>query len=99
MTGKMDLNENGSNESILRHLAEGKLSRSPDTTQELKEKTPEEIIHELHVHQIEMEMQNEELKRVQRELEESRSNYQGKYQALYDFGPCPYLVDIGTSFC
>jgi PAS domain S-box-containing protein len=92
MTGKMDLNENGSNESILRHLAEGKLSRSPDTTQELKEKTPEEIIHELHVHQIEMEMQNEELKRVQRELEESRSNYRGKYQELYDFAPVGYFT-------
>ena len=88
MTGKMDLNENGSNESILRHLAEGKLSRSPDTTQELEEKTPEEIIHELHVHQIELELQNEELKRVQLELE----GVKNKYQDLYDFAPIGYFT-------
>ncbi len=75
MTDKMDLDETGSSASILRHRAEEKLSRSPDTTQELEGKTPEEIIHELQVHQIELEMQNEELKRVQLELEESRDKY------------------------
>jgi hypothetical protein len=69
-------------------LAEGKLSRSPDTTQELEEKTPEEIIHELHVHQIELELQNEELKRVQLELE----GVKNKYQDLYDFAPIGYFT-------
>ena len=92
MVDKIDRDQNGNSASILRHRAEGKLSRSRDATQELKEKTPEEIIHELHVHQFELEMQNEELKRVQRELEESRSNYQGKYQDLYDFAPVGYFT-------
>jgi hypothetical protein len=52
MPDTRDMDETGSSASILRHRSEGKLSRSPDTTQELKEKTSEEIIHELHVHQF-----------------------------------------------
>jgi two-component system cell cycle sensor histidine kinase/response regulator CckA len=92
MADKIDRDKNGNSESALRHRAEGKLSRSPDRTRELKEKASEEIIHELHVHQIELEVQNEELKRVQLELDASRSNYQGKYQDLYDFAPVGYLT-------
>ena len=67
-----DLNEMR-RKNLLRDAAEDKLGKSPDATHDLKEKTPEEIIHELHVHQFELEMQNEELKRVQLELEGSRN--------------------------
>ena len=88
MPDTRDMDETGSSASILRHRSEGKLSRSPDTTQELKEKTSEEIIHELHVHQIELELQNEELKRVQLELE----GVKNKYQDLYDFAPIGYFT-------
>jgi len=41
------------------------------------------LIHELKVHQIELEIQNEELCRIRRELEESRSNY----FEWYNFAP------------
>ena len=41
------------------------------------------LVHELQVHQIELEMQNDELKRVQLPLEEARD----KYQELYDSVP------------
>ena len=82
MTDKIDLGKNGINANALRHAAEDQLGKFPDATHDLKDKTPEEIIHELQVHQFELEMQNEELKRVQLELEASRSNYQGKYQDL-----------------
>ncbi len=92
MADKTEIDETESSASILKHRAEDQLDKSPDTTQELKEKTPEEVIHELHVHQFELEMQNEELKRVQRELEALRSNCQDKYQDLYDFAPVGYFT-------
>ena len=46
------------------------------------------IVHELRVHQVELEMQNDELRKAQVELEQSRS----KYAELFDFAPVGYLV-------
>jgi PAS domain S-box-containing protein len=50
------------------------------------------LLHELQVHQIELEMQNEELKQARDEMEAGLE----KYSELYDFAPVGYLtIDRG----
>ena len=73
--------------SELRNRAEDALQGKTEEHQELSTRDARSLIHELQVHQIELEMQNEELRRAQKELEESRD----RYSDLYDFAPVGYF--------
>ncbi|MCX6690383.1 MAG: PAS domain S-box protein [Methanoregula sp.] len=75
-------------EQTLRDDAEMQLARSPKRSADLAGQTPEELIHELQVHQIELENQAEELRRAHIALGESRD----KYLDLYEFAPVGYFT-------
>ncbi len=73
----------------LRRRAEarlGNLGRSREGT--LTPEAAERLIHELQVHQIELELQNEELRQAQEALTISRA----RYVDLYDLAPVGYLT-------
>jgi PAS domain S-box-containing protein len=72
----------------LRSKAEKLLSDVPARLAAMSGANLQELIHELSVHQVELEMQNDELRRSQEQLEESRS----EYADLYDFAPVGYLT-------
>jgi PAS domain S-box-containing protein len=76
-----------SGQALRRRAEEWMQKQSPDPFP----LSPEEagrLLHELQVHRIELEMQNEELRRAQREIEASRA----RYFDLYNLAPVGYFT-------
>ena len=78
--------ENKFNE--LRKRAENFLSAHQNSTEEALPVDVRHLVEELHVYQIELEMQNEQLRNTQLELEAARD----RYSELYDFAPTGYFT-------
>jgi PAS domain S-box-containing protein len=72
-------------DNALRAAAETALAQQPEAE---AARPVSDLRHEIQVHQIELEMQNEALRQTQAALEESRD----RYVDLYEFAPVGYLT-------
>lgn len=73
----------------IRKLAEKQLAGSvPGDLESLTQDGIRSVIHELEVHQVELEVQNRQLEETQREAELSSE----RYRQLYDLAPIGYLT-------
>jgi len=81
--------EPSSEPGTLRQKAEALLkNKSPETILQLSETETLKLIHELEVHQVELELQNEDLRLAKASAELAVD----KYTELYDFAPSGYFT-------
>ena len=85
-----DIDDQLSAAALRRHAEMRLQAESARQPARSKEETTR-LFHELEVHRVELEMQNEELRRAQAELETSRD----KFAELYDFAPVGYFTFDG----
>ena len=74
--------------TTLKKQAQDFISKNPSAIKNIPPMDIRQLIEDLQVHQIELEMQNEELRRSQQDLEKARD----KYSDLYDFSPVSYFT-------
>jgi diguanylate cyclase (GGDEF)-like protein/PAS domain S-box-containing protein len=72
----------------LRRRAEALLQSRPASLEEISPEEAQDLVQELQVHQVELEMQNDQLRQTQAELETALK----RYTDLYDFAPVAYLT-------
>jgi PAS domain S-box-containing protein len=76
----------------LRRVAEQRVALREARAREFPPEDPRRLVHELEVHQVELQMQNEELQAARLEIEEGLQ----RYTELFDFAPMGYTVlDVG----
>ena len=79
----------------LRAAAEARLTLDPrratDLEMQINHANLQRMVHELHVHGVELEMQNNELQQARAEREVALA----RYTELYDFAPIGYLTITG----
>ena len=92
-SGEMDF----TNAEMLRRKAEEKLKTSQQKEKSIERETDlKRLVHELQVHHIELEMQNEELRHAYEIAEKAL----GKYTMLYDLSPMGYFtLDSEGTIC
>jgi two-component system, cell cycle sensor histidine kinase and response regulator CckA len=73
---------------IAEEVAREQVARSLESVDPRTSGDTGRILHELRVHQIELEMQNEELRRAQAEIEAARA----RYFEIYDLAPVGYVT-------
>ena len=71
----------------MRRWAEQRAALNPDTLASMTPEGIQDVVHELQVHQIELEMQNENLLLAHAQLDATRE----RYFDLYDLAPVGYL--------
>ncbi len=83
-----DTGQNKEKSEILRRRAEAFLQETSTTIREMPTGDIKKLIEELQIHQVELEIQGEELRRAQIEQQEARD----RYVDLYDFAPVGYVT-------
>ncbi len=78
----------GTNPTSLRQRAEARVTSEPPDTKKRSAADAARQVHELRVHQAELEIQNEELRAAQFELAAARD----RYLDLYEFAPVGYVT-------
>jgi PAS domain-containing protein len=75
--------------NMLRKKAEEELKKKEkELARKIKETDAKKLLHELQVHQIELEMQNEELRQAYETAEQALK----KYTLLYDYSPMGFFT-------
>lgn len=80
--------KSSSTRNTLRYRAENVLKTTSAQLKKMNLPEIQHLVHELQVHQVELEMQNEELRHTQLELQQARD----RYADLYDFAPVGFLT-------
>ncbi|WP_198146063.1 PAS domain-containing protein [Desulfonatronovibrio magnus] len=89
------MNNNDARMKRLREQAQKRLNKMSKPIEEFSEEEIKELIYDYQIYQVELELQNEELRDTQKQLEEARDSLfrvKESYARLYNNAPIGYLV-------